>query len=288
MLRIPHFLLLGLPLLAACAKGDNVPSYVEIPSVTLVASGPQGSATSRITDVWVSADEEFIGVWELPARVPVLKDGPTRITVTPGIKRNGMYDDRLRYPFYTAWDGTVDLVATETRTVQPTVGYISSTNFWIEAFEEAGNQFNVTESSDTTLMRFTPALHPDIVLNNTPCGGFVLDQAHPFIRIYTNENFQVNGGPVFLELDYRNDLLFTVGASFQQNGTPSLVPYVYVSETSTNDASMPWNRIYIDLSPLFNQGGITMRDIYIEASLPSGRTSGQVYLDNVKLVRTTP
>ncbi|MCW5898332.1 MAG: hypothetical protein KIT10_03595 [Flavobacteriales bacterium] len=273
--------------LLACNKGDKVPSYLDIPSVSLTTTGQQGSATSKITDAWVFADEELIGVWELPARVPVLRDGASTIRVTPGIKRNGMFDDRLRYPFYSSWTSHVEFSLREVTAVQPTVNYISQAGFWIEAFEEPGSAFITSEASDTTLLRFTPAQYPEVVLNNSPCGGFILDADHRYIRIYTDEDFQVPGGPVFLEMDYRNDITFTVGVLFNSGGQPVSLPYVYVVPTTRPDGQTAWNKMYIDLSPVFNQG-VTERDIYFEASLPSDMGHGHVYLDNVKLVRLTP
>src|SRR5438045_9346172 len=96
-LRTTSLLLLSL---VACKKGDKVASYVDIPVVALQATDAQGGATSKVTDAWVSVDDHFIGVWELPAHVPVLATGEHRITVVPAIKRNGTFDDRLRYPFY--------------------------------------------------------------------------------------------------------------------------------------------------------------------------------------------
>lgn len=273
--------------LAACSKGDKVPAYLDIPAITLNAGSSAGGNTIRATDAWVYADEELIGVWELPARVPVLKTGQTMITVAAGIKQNGMYDDRLRYPFYTRWDGMVDLAPTASHTIQPVVSYIPQAYFWIEAFEDVGTQLNVTENSDTTLLRFTPQANPDIVLDGTPCGGVILDSERRFIRLYTDVDFEPTGGPIFLELDYRNDVQFTVGLTSVQGGTPVAQPYVYVVPTRRSDGTMPWNKIYIELSSRWNLAGITQRNFYLEVSLPSDRNSGQVYFDNIKVVRAT-
>ncbi len=274
-------------ILIACKKGDKVPSYLDIPSVGLITSDVQGSATSKITDVWVYADEELMGVWELPARVPVLREGTSTIRVTPGIKRNGMFDDRLRYPFYTSWTSGVDLELKEVSTISPEVSYTSQANFWIEGFEEAGSALSVTENSDTTLIRFTPVEHPDVVLNGSPCGGFILDGAHPYIRLFTTEDFQMTGGPVFLEMDYRCNMVFTVGVLLNSGGQPQALPYVFVVPTLHDNGTSYWNKMYIDLSPVFNQA-VTQRNIFFEATLPEDLSLGHVYLDNIKLVRNTP
>jgi len=97
----------------------------------------------------------------------------------------------------------------------------------------------------------------------------------------------VFGGPVFLELDYRTDIQFTIGVLYVFNGAPNVEPFVYVAPTIRPDGSTYWNKIYIDLSPVFNTG-ISQRDIYIEGDLPDGNTTARVLLDDLKLVRSVP
>ena len=271
--------------LAACSKGEKVPAYVEVDAVSVTTTPEQGASTSKITDAWISLDGTLIGVWELPARLPVLAEGEHSITVVPAIKRNGMFDDRLRYPFYTSWSGNASLFREGTATVTPSVTYIEQTEFWIEDSQDPFSRFTVTEDSDTTLLRFTPADNPEVVfVDNTPCSGFRLDSEHPRIRIHTDEDFEVYGGPIFLELDHRSDVVITVGVLYSYSGTSYAEPWVYITPTLKDNGSMPWSKIHIDLSTPFNTA-IAERDIYIEASLPDGQSSGQVYFDNFKFLR---
>jgi len=273
--------------IASCTKNDKVPAYVEIQAVTVDAAAEQGGNTGKITDVWVEVNEELLGMWELPAQVPVLAEGPNRITVTAGIKRNGMYDDRLRYPFYARWDATVDLARTTTTRVAPVVRYIAAANFWVESFDDTGTRLVSSAGSDTTLLRFTPADHPGIVLDNSPCGGFALDRDHRRVRLQTEENFQVTGGPVFLEFDYSTDILLTMGVLYTVGGTSRAEPYVYITPTQGQGGGVVWNKMYIDLSPLFNQA-LSRRDFYFEATLADSRERANAYFDNIKLVRANP
>lgn len=270
-------------LLVACTKGDKVPSYVLVTDVSLATDQPtQGSARSQVTDAWVYADDELLGSWELPALVPVLKEGQVRIDVVAGVKRNGMFDDRVRYPFYTGWSGTVELAKTVTSPVGPVVNYNANADFWIEAFEEAGHLFHMADTADE-LVHFTATEHPELNIEGNGCRGFILDAANPYIRFYTDEDFPTTGGPVFLEVDYASDLLLTVGVMYALDGIAHADPFVHVNPTQTSGGSLPWKKIYIDLSPVFNSGA-TQRDIYFEASLPSGQGGGRVYLDNIKVV----
>ena len=273
--------------LAACKKGDQVPAYVAVSSVSLNASAEEGSNSSKITDVWVSVNDRSLGSWELPARVPVLGTGSATITITPAIKRNGSYDDRLRYPFYTTSSTTVDLVPEGTVDLEPVVSYAEGANFWVEGFEDAGSDFAVSTDSDTTLLLYTEATDPGIVEHGNSCGGFVLDPDHERISLYTNEDFLPSNGPAFIELDYSTDINLTVGITYLEGGVTRSEPWLVLVPTAIN-GGLDWNKAYIDISSFMGTAGISQRDIYITASLPSGQASAHVYLDNVKLVRSDP
>jgi hypothetical protein len=271
---------------ASCTKSDRVPAYVDLASVSVAASGATGSGSSKITDAWVSVDDRLIGVWEVPSRIPVLAEGSHKITVVPAIKRNGQFDDRLRYPFYTSWSAYLDLAKGTTATIAPQVAYDPVAEVWFEDFQDPFFRLSTTEASTATMQRYTPAGSPDLdFIDNSPCGGFVLDQDHGYIRIQTDEDFSANGGPVFLELDHRSDVLITVGVLYSIDGTSVAAPFLYLPPTLRSNGTMPWNKVYLDLSGVFNRA-VSNRDFYIEAELPASRSSAKVYLDNIKLVRT--
>ena len=78
--------------LAACAKSDNVPAFVEIEGASLVTSTGQGGATIKAADAWVTLDEQLIGVWELPARIPVLGEGARSLGLELAVKRNANFE----------------------------------------------------------------------------------------------------------------------------------------------------------------------------------------------------
>ena len=261
-----------------------MPSYLEIPAVTVMNGAD--TITSKITDIWVYADEQLLGSWELPARVPVLGEGTATIRVAPAVKRNGMFDDRDRYPFYTSWSAAIDLGPKESIQLKPVIAYVDGLDVWAERFEEPGIQLVVSEASDTTLLRYTSTTDPQVqqLPGSQAAGGFVLDQAHPYLRAYTDEDFQPTGGPMYLEIDYSTNAQLTIGVLFVQAGTAVATPFVYLAPTAASGAVLPaWNKVYIDLSPVFNLG-ISQRDFYVEASAPAGGMAN-VFLDNLKLIR---
>ena len=82
MRRILIFPLLVLILtLSACDlinPDEDAPGFIQVDSITFNPSPTAGttgsSASTNIKDVWVYIDNEFQGVYELPAKFPVLKN----------------------------------------------------------------------------------------------------------------------------------------------------------------------------------------------------------------------
>ena len=269
---------------ASCEKDDKVPSYLYI-SDPQVSSDPitEGSSSEAIRTMWVYRGSEALGAWDIPSKVPVLSTGPQEMSIVAGIWRNGRSADIIQYPFYDTWTGTVDLLQEGTVTVSPIFSYFDGLDIWIEAFEDPGYKFTVSSDSDTTLYTVT---NPADVFEGNASGAFYLDEQRPFFRCSTDEDFTANGiGPVFLELDYRCDHRFLIGVYYTVGGTVVQEPYLFVAPTVEDDGSMPWNKIYVDLSLLFNQSGISDREFYIESQLDLDATSARIQLDNIKLIR---
>ncbi len=283
-LRCAAFICLAL---SACKKGDAVPAYIVVASVTVTATEEEGGSTSKITDVWVSLNDRSMGVWEVPAKIPVLASGQNTIRITPAIKRNGSFDDRLQYPFYTTWTGTVELAPEQSLELSPVVAYEEAANFWVESFDEAGSDFAVSEDSDTTLLLYTPIEHPEITLDGTSCSGFVLEPERDRISLYTDQGFAGASGPSFIELDYSTDIDLTLGVTYIQDGVYRATPWAVLVPT-TGVGGLQWNKAYIEVSSFIGEGSISDRELYFTAALPSGQSSAHVYLDNIKLVRRDP
>lgn len=250
----------------------------------VTTSSGQGAPSSKITDAWVSVNGRFLGVWELPARIPVLAEGVQRVSVVPGIKRNGVYDDRLRYPFLQAWSGEADLVLEQATTIAPSSAYLGTTAFWVESFDDAFTYFSVSDTADE-LLRFTPEEHPTLVRDGSACGGVRLNEASSSVRLVSDQDFEASSGPSFLEIDLSSDVELVVGVTYTSGGLTRSEPVVITSPTTSNGDSPVWNKVYIDLSALFNTSGISDRDVFIEGNLPNGRSQALFLLDNIKLVR---
>ncbi len=266
-------------LLVSCTKGDKVPSYLEVPSVALLTDPlVEGTASHKVQEIYTFVDDKAVGAWEFPARIPVLASGTRNLKIIAGIHRNGIGTDRIQYPFYDTWSGSVDLALEGTATVIPQFMYFPDLYYWHEAFEDAGNKFTVNTLSDTTLNTITDPAH---VFEGNASAAFFLDTAHPFFLASTQEAFDAHVGPVFLELDYKCDHRFLIGVYYTVNGQVVKEPYLFIAPNG-----LTWNKIYVDLSLLFNTAGVSDREFYVEAQLDPTATSAAIYLDNFKVVHS--
>lgn len=266
-----------------CRKTETVPSYLVVPGITVQATDAEGGNTSKITEAWVTVDERSVGVWELPARIPVIGSGTRTIGITAGIKRNGSFDDRQRYPYYTSWQVTTELDPERTVDLAPTVQYQPAT-FFTERFNDAGSQLLAASSSDTTLILYSATGNPEVLLDGSQCGGFVIDAARDAVVLQTEQDFPGVSGPAYLELDYSTDVELILGISYILDGQAYNEPWVVIV-ANAGAGSVVWNKIYVDLSNFFNRAGISGRDIYIAAQLPSGWSRAAAYFDNLKIIR---
>jgi len=270
-------LLLGMTLLFACDKEEEVPSFIKIQNVELITDlRNEGSASHNIVDAWVFVNDELLGAYGLPANVPALYAGSQNVKIIAGVKKNGIASTRIQYPFYTTYEIDLDLARDESVTIDPVFNYFDGLNIWFEDFDGQGFDFEISSQSDTILV---PVNDPDLTFEDG-AGGIFLDADHPYFRCHTDDDFNVTPGePVLIEMDYRNNDRILVGATMDINGSPIDIPVLFLNP------STEWNKIYIDMTGAYNTLGTSNREFYIEVLKSSSLDSAKIYIDNVKFIR---
>lgn len=289
-MRYPHrnimtrtLLLAGLctALLTACKKDGAIPAYVEISSPVVVDAAGQG-ISSKITDLWVFVNDQPAGVWEPGKRIPLIAAGTATVKVIAGVRKNGITDNRIQYPFYATWQQQVDLVPEHTTTLAPEVQYYPGLDQWLADFN-TGIRFDTVDCTATMQLVASDSTLVGQGLRN---GRIDLDPEHSMYRgVSSGDPFTNTGNVAFLELDYRSDTRLLIGVRYLLKGWQREVAYLYAVPTKKADGSMPWNKIYVDLAEPWNAGGALDKRFYIKAELENGATTGVVEVDNIKLVR---
>jgi hypothetical protein len=270
-------LVIAIAILFACNKEEDVPSFIEISEVDLITDqSNEGSASHSIVDAWVFVDDQSLGAFGIPAEVPALYEGTHNVKVIAGIKKDGIADTRIQYPFYKTFSTDLDLVRELNTTIEPVFHYFDGLDIWFEDFEQTGHQFVISSSSDTSL-NVVDSL--DLVFEGNASGGIFLDDSHVYFRCHSDENFDISAGqPVFLELDHNNNNRMLIGVTFNVSGSSIDVPVLFLNHTTE------WEKIYVDLTSAFSSLGASNREFYIEVLKETNIADVKVYIDNVKLI----
>lgn len=270
---------------SACEKfsGDQeIPAYLSIDSIGLTTDlYLQGSASHKITDAWVYVDDQFLGAYELPARLPVLAAGKHRITVWSGIKKNGISATRIPYEFYQPVEKQMTLTPDSTlRLGVLKTQYQQKTQFiWREAFEEVSFSLDTTPRSSAWI-RFTPAGSP-LTLEGSHSGLAMLDTVHDFFECQTREEYDIPlARPVWLEMDFNTDNPLVIGVYSYGNAVVRETPIITLNPTGGN-----WKKIYIDLTTSLNAyDGMRTFRVFLKALRDKNQENPSILFDNFKLV----
>lgn len=257
---------------------EEIPAYIQINAVTLSTSGNEGSASHRITDVWIYIDGALIGAFELPCRVPVLNEGNHSIMVRAGVKQNGMSSLRAIYPFYKAWESSVQLTRGVPVEVSPAFTYVPGTDFiWMEDFESVG-----TALDDVSHNYFPGLLTVDNSTNafESNSGHIVLTETESMCRIQSADSFYLDPShEMYLEMNYKCDQPIIMGLSYHNGVAPIHLEWMEISP------SAEWNKIYIRLNDaLIGQLLNRTYHVYFRMSKPGQVSEAHFWLDNLKWI----
>jgi len=266
---------------------EQVPAYLYVQDFTL-QNNPEieaGSLNHRISHVYAFAGTEFLGVYALPALIPVLLEGEQQIILDPGIRENGISSLIQVYPFYERYQTTAKLQPAQIDTLAPSTRYRNNIKIhFIEDFEAGLPIFSdIRDGNPDTFMDPTT----EEVFEGFRSGLIRLDTLNAFFDLGTSRSrlFPLRGGGrIYLELNYKTDINFVLGLlEIDQMGNAlSYFDFGVLARDS-------WNKIYFNLTDLVTVTNADEYQIAITGGLPisGGQFSlpqANVYLDNIKLI----
>ena len=268
MNKITYFLIVLV--LFSCQKEETggIPTYLKIDNITL----NEGNTTSNITDAWVYINDQTQGVYELPAKFPVLEEGIQTVRIKAGIKVNGIASSRIANPFYTSYYEDINFTPNETKTITPIVNYLDSIDFFLEDFEGSGLAI------DTDSLSFT---RDNIDGLDGNYGKITLRDSMYISEITTFElkNLPQAGADVYLELDYKSNTQFLVGVyvNYPQSVIQKDLLWINPKEE--------WNKIYVNLTTTISEGiNASSFKIFIGMRRDFELEKNELYFDNLKVV----
>lgn len=274
--------MLALGIQSCDTKEEPIPAYIQVDSISLSTSSEYGSNSQDINDLWVYVDNQYVGTYEIPFKVPVLPTGEVNIALETGIRDNGQGLFRVIYPFYSSFSIDTLLPEAGVITLNPQYKYEDHCVIpLLEDFEGLGNSFEKTPSSDTSLMTVI-----DSMSFEGHSGYIVLDAEHPQVDIRTSLNYELpRDSKVYLEIDYYCEEYLAVGLFGHEvsDGTYIDVRYPILTLKPTEN----WRKVYVNLTDqIANSPYSSAYRIFFSAEktdLTEGKNA-RFYLDNIKMI----
>lgn len=254
---------------------EDIPSYIDVDSFSLNITDPltQGSFSSKIVDVWAFVDNDLIGIFELPTRIQVLKEGEHQLLLSAGIIENGIASIRNTYPFYEPYTATITLQSLSSSMVAPVISYRANTQFtFMENFEGAGLKFEKINGAIDIKKTNSE------VFEGLSAGEISLTVTDSFSEIASSQEFLLpnNNNPAFLELNYKCNIEFAVGLMDAVTLTK-----VYIVVINPKNS---WNKMYVNLTPTVKLFSASKYKLIFNVVASDQTATSSVYIDNIKVL----
>lgn len=262
---------------------EQLPAYVHIDEYSFNTVAGEGTQSHKFTEIWVYSNDQIVGVYDLPASIPILEEGPANLSFFAGIKNFGLSSMRIKYPFVEGYRLASNLQPMKTDTIRPSFHYFENLNI-------VQKDWDATSPSIIPLSTNTGELlvedQPEKVFEGDRCGYFRLPAGSLNLAFKDDQNFNfVNGRVTFLEMDYSCNNKFSVGL-IARNGTQDIKNMaVIINPTTEGDDQPVWNKIYIDLGLIVREhADASYYEFYFEAQPDNPGDRVDLYLDNLKIV----
>lgn len=247
-------MLLALPSCDIINPEEEVPSFIRIDSFSFKTEyATQGFPSFDIPDAHVYVDNKLIGIYELPAQVPVMKTGRVNLVILPGIRENTLSIAHRPVRIYRSFDTSLNLEAGKSVSVSPRSSYRDNVRFaWMEDFEDRSNSLVYTGRSSRDSLSIIPAGTAPWAFPAAQNSAWSLygeleaDDSFKLLELKTFNSFNelpVGGRDVYVELDYYSNLPLQTGLFKLSGGLYEQVPLVLLPETGGL-----WRKVYLNLN----------------------------------------
>lgn len=283
-----RYILPLLVLLSACVKNNPDPSWLQVNSWTLQANaslnGEEGALTHNITDAWVYIDDKLIGVFEVPFKIPVLKEGSCNIRIYPTIRINGISSTKMKNEHMLPFEINATLVKNQTLTLNPVTQYVDGVSFWVEDFEDIN--INLIDDPNTSSAHLNLANDSLQWFNGNYYAKVNLTAQDSMWIAYTSQDQQLTipkGKQAVLELDYCNSVVFSNYLLFVNANGITENPMISMNKSPLS--ALRWKKIYILLSEVIGYGPNNTNYVQaLKAFYDSTVSNNIILIDNLKVV----
>jgi hypothetical protein len=271
-------------MLNSCIKNNPDPAWIEVNEWTLASNPnsqyPTGELTHNFTDAWVYVNDEVVGVFEVPFKIPILKSGLVNIKIYPTVRNNGISATKKIYPFVDVYELNAELIPNEVLTLNPVTKYKEAVQFWLEDFEDAAIKI---QDDPVSLANITKGNTPSILQWGNFYGRVDLNSLDSTWSAYSDNMVLPKGQEVYLEIDYYNTNSFITGLIWISSS--SIVNNPHILLNGQEPTQVKWKKVYIDLKELVsNSQSAEYFKQSFETKLNSEMSNSFIVMDNIKVV----
>ena len=271
-------------ILSACSNfnaTDLNPYFIDLSEPSIATIPVQGKDTHKIRDAWVFTQDQELGPFEVPVKIPILEEGESSdLVIFPGIRENGREAVPIIYPYIEPIQISVDAVPGETYPIDLEFQYYDNVKFpFVEDF--SGSHTFVLESDDFEGSNLTVVSDPLDPTMTNKVARLNVDQQNPVCEIYTSSLFLPSdfNNNAYLEINYSSDTPLTLGV-MQTIGSYQIPEYIILLNPKPLG-----NKLYLDLSSILNDPNIGQFSLLLNVSLEGSTVaSGEVFVDDIKLI----
>lgn len=257
---------------------EQIPAFICVDSFNILPAAGQGTEMHNIVDAWVYDNEQLVGIYELPAVVPILTTGDANIRIRPGIKLNGQVATRSVYQFVEDFSGTVELFEDSIVCVNPSLPFRTTTSTpWLEDFElpaQVSISSTTLSEESLTIISGQEAFDGNSALLHLPADKNIFE-----CKSNASYDLPSGGATVLLEFSYKCNHPFIVSMFSGNSGGSVQTPIISLNPTDE------WKHIYVSLtetaSTIFQANAHEPAFGFVRNGTVDGDIN--VYLDNIRL-----
>ena len=261
---------------------ETIPSRIEMEPIDLIVDIGEGSDRHEITDIWVYADVNIIGVFPPASDISFLGSADqTTFSFRPGIRNNGIASEAIIYPMYTPYEITLPTKEGDVSNITPVTRYRPEVEFSLLSDFETSNPF--TDNRDTVAASFVARSTND-PFEGSYSGEIVLSQEADFIEVghaFAMGDLPTDGTSCYLEFWYKSEMEMSIGILGITLDGEEFSNFFYLVRPSEN-----WNMLYIELTDFLESSDLPGYKILFRSLYPANATKPElkIYLDNIKVV----
>jgi hypothetical protein len=265
----------------AIANPVNMTNYNLLHDVSYDSHQLAAVASHKFSDVWVYANGEKIGLWEVPCKIPILESDSILIQIVPGVRMNGMSTTIPAYPFLQPYKETIYIEKGETYSLDEhpiSFKYYDNVVFpLLETFEQSTTFTSSIDDGGEFVISHEDGENVGLITLEDSLYGFEVES--PSMTLPGNNN------SIFFEMDYKCDQEMSVGlVMVNSSGISEHEPLVNIRTTNGE-----WKKIYINLTQSISRnadsdGYVDDAKLVISGSREDDLTSAKFYFDNAKII----